>query len=217
MTSAMKEIGGNPGGSGPPRSIDAKTVQSLRQATGAGLMDCKRALVEAQGDPERAGELLRKWGIARSEKREGRSATEGRIGSYVHHDGRQAALVELRCETDFVARTAEFKGLLADLCLHVVGTHVTPVGVRREDVPADLVERERRILSDTDDLRNKPDSIRARIVDGRIDKFYAERVLLEQPFVKDPEKTVETVVREVSARLGEKIEVARFLHMRLGV
>lgn len=197
-------------------TVDAKTVQSLRLETGAGFMDCKRALQETKGDLEKAREFLRKKGLADAEKRSAKAAEEGRVASYVHHDGKKAALVEVRCQTDFVARNEAFQELLDDLCLHVVGSQPRAIAVRREEIPAEIIEKERAILLESEQVLKKPEAIRGKIVEGQVDKFIKERVLLEQPFVKNPDMTVDERVKAASAKLGENIQVARFIYMELG-
>lgn len=194
--------------------IGAKEVSALRARTGAGMMECKRALEEAGGDVEKAVELLRRRGIAKTEKRAGRAASEGLIEAYVHFNGKVAVLVELNCETDFVARTEDFKRLVKDLALHIASAQ--PIAVRIEDVPGEVLERERRIYAAQVAEEKKPDHVKAKIVAGRLKKFYEERVLLEQKFVKDDSKTVGELVKEVAAKTGENILVRRFARFELG-
>src|SRR5215211_6466579 len=170
------------------RTISPKDVSELRVRTGAGMMDCKRALEESSGDMEKASEILRKKGIAKAEKRTGKSASQGVVVSYIHHNAQVGVLLELNCETDFVARTDEFQQLARDLALHVASAD--PIGVNPEDVPAELLERERRIAEEQVAQEGKPENIRAKIVDGKLKKFVAERTLLGQPFVKDEAQTV---------------------------
>ncbi len=195
-------------------TISPKDVGELRTRTGAGMMDCKRALEEAGGDMEKAGEILRKKGIAKAEKRAGKSASEGIVVSYIHHNGQVGALVELNCETDFVARTEDFQQLARDIALHVASAD--PIGVNPEDVPADLLERERRIAEDQVAQEGKPENIRAKIVDGKLKKFVAERSLTEQLFVKDDKRTVGQLVKEASGKLGETIAGRRFARFKIG-
>ena len=194
--------------------IAAKEVKRLRDATGAGMMDCKRALSETAGDFERAVDLLRAKGAAQVAKRAGKATNEGAIGSYVHFDNRTAAIVELNCETDFVANTSEFKNLAKDIALHVAS--MAPLAVSPKDIPAEVVERERTVNEERVRAEGKPDHIAPRIVAGRLNKFFAENSLLAQPFVKNPDKTVEELVQEASAKIGEKIGVARFARIRVG-
>ena len=195
-------------------TISPKEVSELRARTGAGMMDCKRALEEAGGDMDKAAELLRKKGIAKAEKRAGRDASQGVVVSYIHHNQQVGVLVELNCETDFVARTEEFLGLAREIALHVASAD--PIGVNPEDVPAELLERERRIAEEQVAQEGKPESIRAKIVDGKLRKFVAERTLTEQPFVRDDKKTVGQLIKEVSAKVGEAVTVRRFARFRIG-
>jgi elongation factor Ts len=195
-------------------TISPKDVSELRARTGAGMMDCKRALEEGGGDMEKASEILRKKGIAKAEKRTGKSASQGIIVSYLHHNGQVGVLVELNCETDFVARTEEFQQLARDIALHVASAD--PIGVAPEDIPAELLERERRIAEEQVAQEGKPESIRAKIVEGKLKKFVAERTLTEQIYVKDDKKTVGQLVKEASGKLGEAISVRRFARFRVG-
>ena len=194
-------------------TITAEQVRQLREMTGAGMMDCKKALAEASGDVQKAVEVLRKHGIARAEKRADRAASQGVIESYVH-DGRIGVLVELNCETDFVARTDDFKRLARDLALQVAAAGAEYV--RREDVPATRVDKEREIYAAQLANEGKPAAIVARIVDGKLGKFYSEVCLLEQPFIKDDKVVVGDLVKETSARTGENVVVRRFARFRLG-
>jgi len=196
------------------KPIDAKQVAQLRARTGAGMMDCKRALEEAHGDMAKAGELLRVKYAARADKRADRAAAEGVIEVYLHFNGRVAAMVELNCETDFVANTPEFRQLAKDLALHV--TSARPIAVRVEEIPADVVERERRIYAAQVAEEKKPEAVRAKIVEGKLRKFYEEHVLLEQTFVKDDKVKVGDLVKALSGKTGEKIEVRRFARFELG-
>lgn len=196
--------------------ITAKAVSALRTKTGAGMMDCKKALVESGGDEEKAYEYLRKKGLKSAEKRAERDTAEGRVYSYIHHNQRVGVMVEIACETDFVARGDEFESLCSDLCMHVAATVPSPVAVEAADVPSDLVEEERRILLDSEDMQGKPDEIKEKIVGGRIDKFIKERALLEQEFVKDPSITVADRVTAAIAKMGENIKVNRFARFELG-
>jgi elongation factor Ts len=195
-------------------TISPKDVSELRARTGAGMMDCKRALEEGGGDMEKASEILRKKGIAKAEKRTGKSASQGIIVSYLHHNGQVGVLVELNCETDFVARTEEFQQLARDIALHVASAD--PIGVTPEDIPAELLERERRIAEDQVAQEGKPENIRPKIVEGKLKKFVAERTLTEQLYVKDDKKTVGQLVKEASGRLGETIAVRRFARFKVG-
>ena len=195
-------------------TINAKDVSALRGRTGAGMMDCKKALQETSGDMDKAVDLLRKKGIAKAEKRSGRAAQEGAIGSYLHFNGKVAVLVEVNCETDFVARTDEFQALVKDLALHIASAK--PVAVTEEDVPAELVERERAIFEAQVAESGKPEHVRGKIVDGKMKKFYQEIVLLDQTFVKDDKKSMGDLVKQVSGKLGENLIVRRFVRYELG-
>jgi elongation factor Ts len=194
--------------------IPAKLVAELRARTGAGMMDCKKALEETGGDLEKAVDVLRKKGAAKADKRAGRDASEGVIGSYVHHDGKLGVLVELNCETDFVARTEDFKALARDLAVHIAATN--PLAVRIEDLPAETVARERQVYEAQVAEQKKPENIRAKIVDGMMKKFYEETVLLEQKFVKDDKRLVGDLVKDLSAKTGEKVAVRRFARLKVG-
>jgi elongation factor Ts len=194
--------------------ISAKDVKELRDRTGAGMMECKGALTEAGGDMERAIDLLRAKGAAKAAKRAERETKEGAVGSYIHMGGRIGVLVEVGCETDFVARNQDFQTLVREIAMHIAAA--SPVAVRREDFPAELVERERAVYLEQTKESGKPEQIWNRIVDGKLEKFYAEQALLEQPFVKNPDITVGQLVTDASARTGEKIEVRRFARFALG-
>jgi elongation factor Ts len=178
------------------------------------MMDCKRALEEAGGDMDKASEILRKKGIAKAEKRSGRTASQGLVVSYIHHNHQVGVLLELNCETDFVARNEAFGHLAREIAQHVAAAD--PIGVNPEDVPTDLVERERRIAEEQVAAEKKPEPIRAKIVDGKIKKFVAERTLLEQPFVKNDKITVGDLIKEASGKLGETISVRRFARFQVG-
>jgi elongation factor Ts len=195
-------------------TISPKDVSELRARTGAGMMDCKRALEESAGDMERAAELLRKKGISKAEKRVGKSASQGVIVSYIHHNGQVGAMVELNCETDFVARTDDFQQLAREIALHVASAD--PIGVNPEDIPEELLARERRIAEEQVAQEGKPENIRAKIVEGKLKKFVAERTLTEQLYVKDDKKTVGQLVKEASGKLGEAIAVRRFARFKIG-
>jgi elongation factor Ts len=196
------------------REIPAKLVAELRARTGAGMMDCKKALEETGGDLDKAVDELRKKGIAKADKRAERVASEGLIGHYVHHDGKVGVLVELNCETDFVARTEDFKTLARELAIHIAASR--PLAVRVEDLPPETVARERQVYEAQVTEQKKPENIRAKIVDGMMKKFYEENVLLEQKFVKDDKRTVGELVNELSAKTGEKIDVRRFARLKVG-
>ncbi len=196
------------------KEITPKMIAELRTRTAAGMMDCKRALEEAGGDLEKAVDLLRQKGAAKADKRAGRAASEGLIDAYVHFNGKIGVLVELNCETDFVARTADFKSLARDLALHIASAK--PLAVRIEDLPAEVVEREKRIYEAQVAEEKKPDHVKAKIVEGRLKKFYEENVLLEQKFIRDDSKTVGEMVKQVAAKTGENVSVRRFARFELG-
>ena len=196
------------------KEIPAKLVAELRAKTGAGMMDCKKALEEAGGDMAKAEEILRVKYAGKAEKRAARAAGEGLIESYVHFNGKVGVLVELNCETDFVARTDDFKQLAKDVSLQIASAR--PIAVRIEDLPPEVVERERRIFEAQVAEQKKPEAIRAKIVDGMLHKFYAETVLLEQKFIKDDTKTVGDLVAALGAKTGEKVQVRRFTRFELG-
>ena len=196
------------------KKITASDVKKLRDMTGAGMMDCKRALTETEGDLEKAIDLMRAKGAAKAAKRAEKSANEGTIGSYVHFDSRTAVIVELNCETDFVANTDDFKALAKDLALHVAS--MAPMAVSHDEIPAEVIERERAVYVEQVKEEGKPDHIADKIVEGKLNKFFKQNTLLAQPFVKDSDKTIEELITEVSARTGEKIEVARFCRMKVG-
>jgi elongation factor Ts len=197
-------------------NISARAVKELRDRTGAGMMECKNALREANGEMEAAIDLLRARGAAKAAKRAGREATEGVIGSYVHLGGKIGVLVEVACETDFVAKNEAFQKLARELAMHIAAA--SPVAVSREDVPEEVVERERGVFSEQMKDSDKPEAIREKIIAGKLEKFYAEAALLEQPFLIDPEskQTVGERVTAVSGQTGEKIEVRRFVRYALG-
>jgi elongation factor Ts len=195
-------------------SVSAKMVKELRDRTGAGMMDCKRALQETEGDIERAIDILRSKGAAKAAKRGSKATNEGVIGTYLHHNGKIAVLVELNCETDFVANTDDFRDLARDLAMHVASS--SPVAVSPEGIPEAEIEREKGVYLEQVRAEGKPENIHEKIVEGKLKKWFKDVALLEQPFVKDTEKSVGQVVTEVSAKTGEKIEVARFVRFRVG-
>ncbi len=198
--------------------ITATAVKQLREKTGAGMMECKNALVESGGDEEKAINILRERGLASAKKREGRIAAEGIVGSYIHMGGKVGVLVELNCETDFVARGEEFTQLVKDIAMHVAAAE--PRYVSREEVPQDVLEKEREIARaqarNDPKNANKPEQVIEKIVDGRLNKFYEETVLNDQPFVKDPAKTVAELVTEKIAKTGERIAIRRFTRYKMG-
>ena len=198
--------------------VTAGAVKQLREKTGAGMMECKNALVEAEGNEERAIEILRKRGLASARKKEGRIAAEGIVGSYIHMGGKVGVLVEINCETDFVARGQEFQQLVKDIAMHIAAAE--PRYVSQADVPADALDKEREIAlaqaRNDPKNANKPDQVIEKIVEGRLHKYYEETVLLSQPFVKDPAKTVGEIVTEKVAKTGEKITIRRFTRYKMG-
>lgn len=196
------------------KEISAKMVAELRAKTGAGMMDCKKALEESGGDMAKAEDLLRVKYAARAEKRADRAAGQGVIEIYLHFNGKVATMVELNSETDFVANTAEFRQLAKDIALHV--TSAKPIAVRIEDVPADVVEREKRVYIAQVAEEKKPEPVKQKIVEGKLKKFFQENVLLEQPFVKDDKVTVGELVKALSGKTGEKVEIRRFARFELG-
>jgi len=195
-------------------SVTAEQVKQLRDMTGAGMMECKKALVDAAGDVEQAIDALRKSGIARAEKRSGREASEGLVEAYIHPGNRVGVLIEVNCETDFVARTDEFKALVTDLAMQVAAAGAQYV--RREEVPEERLTKEREILAAQVGDAKKPPEIVAKIVEGRLGKFYSEVVLYDQPFIKDDKRTVGELIQETAARTGENIVVRRFSRYLLG-
>jgi len=196
--------------------ITAAMVKDLRAMTGAGPLDCKKALEETGGDLQKAAELLREKGIAKAQKKlgKGRSMNEGVVEVYQHFNKRIAVIVEVNCETDFVANTEQFKTFAKDIALHI--SSMRPQYVRREDIPASVLDYERGMLMRAEDLEGKPDNIKERIVEGRIDKFFKEVVLLEQEFLKDDSKTIAQLLEETVAEVGESIQISRFACYALG-
>jgi elongation factor Ts len=194
--------------------ISAEQVKALRQATGAGMMDCKRALQESRGDVAKATEWLRQKGLDSAKKRAGRSAGEGVIDSYIHFNGRVGVLVEVNCETDFVANTTEFRQLARDVALHVASAR--PRWLTRDDVPQEVLDAERRVYEGQAREKGKPDNLVERMVTGKLEGFFKENVLVDQPFVKDTDKSVGELVEEASGKLGEKVAVRRFARFQLG-
>ncbi|MBS1985093.1 MAG: translation elongation factor Ts [Bdellovibrionales bacterium] len=195
-------------------AITAEKVNELRQKTGAGMMDCKKALTEVNGDMEKAVDALRKRGLAAAAKKSGRVASEGVVSSYIHAGGSVGVLVEVNCETDFVAKTDHFLALVKDICLHIAAQK--PQYVSIEEVPADLVAREKEIAIDQAKSSGKPAAVLEKIADGKIQKFYQDICLMEQGFVKDPDKAVKTLLTEAIAKIGENIKVRRFVRYELG-
>ena len=195
-------------------AITADMVKKLRQQTGAGMMDCKKALIETNGDFEKAVTNLREKGIAVAMKRESRTASQGVIGSYIHTGSQIGVLVELNCETTFVAKTDEFQALARDLAMHISWSK--PRYMKREDVPEDALEKEREVHRQWAIKEGKPENVIDRIVEGRMKEFYSQACLLEQPFIKDEEQTIQDLINGVVAKLGEKIAVARFIRFHVG-
>lgn len=194
--------------------VTAALVKDLRERTGAGMMECKKALVEAKGDIGDAEVLLRKWGIASAGKKSSRATKQGLIGTYIHHGGQLGVLVEVNCESDFVARTDDFKELVHDLAMHIAAAD--PRFIRKEDVTADVLEKEKDIARARALGEGKPEKVLDKIVEGRLQKFYEEVCLLEQPFVKEATLTIGQLVKTKIAKLGENIGVARFVRFKVG-
>ena len=195
-------------------SISAAQVKELRERSGAGMMDCKKALEEAEGDVDRALSVLRERGISKAAKKAGRETKEGLIGTYVHPGDKLAVMVEIACETDFVARTDDFKELTHNLAMHIAAAN--PLVVRREELPEDEIAKEREIYRTQALNEGKPEKVVDRIVDGKLEKYFSEVCLLEQPYVKDGDKTINDVMNDAIATLGENMSVRRFVRFRLG-
>jgi elongation factor Ts len=195
--------------------ITAAMVKALRDATGAGMMDCKRALQESEGDVERATEILREKGLASAAKRAGRTAEQGLVESYIHFNNTVGAMVEVNCETDFVANTDEFRAFVKDLALHVASP-AAPRWLARDDVPPDVLEGERRVAEAQAKEAGKPEAVIEKIVDGKIEAFLKDNVLLDQPFVKDDATTIQQLADELGAKTGEKVVIRRFVRYKLG-
>lgn len=194
--------------------ISAELVKKLREKTGAGMMDCKRALEKSEGDLDKATDILREQGVASAAKRSGRVANEGIIYSYIHPGDRLGVLLELNCETDFVARTDEFKGLAKDISMQIAATN--PLVLSRNDLKEDLIQKEKDIYQAQAKSQDKPEKIIDRIVEGKLEKYFQEVCLLEQPFIRDENKTVQELITETVAKLGENITVKRFARFRVG-
>jgi elongation factor Ts len=192
--------------------ISAALVKTLRDQTGAGMMECKAALKEANGDLEAATTILRKRGLAQATKKAGRSTNEGMIGSYIHTGGKIGVLVEVNCETDFVARTDAFQSLAREIAMHIAAA--SPQYVRREDIPADVLEREREIYREQ--VKGKPANVVDKIVEGKLGSFYEQVCLLDQPSIRDPKVKVGEVVKDAIAKMGENIAIPRFVRFKLG-
>jgi elongation factor Ts len=194
--------------------ISAALVKQLRDATGAGMMECKAALIEAKGNLEEATTILRKRGLATATKKAGRSTNEGLIGSYIHMGGKIGVLVEVNCESDFVARTDDFQSLAREIAMHIAAAN--PQYVRREDVPPDMLDRERAVYRGQMEGQNKPAAVIDKIVEGKLNSFYEQVCLLEQPSIRDPKLTVGQIVQAAIAKMGENISVPRFVRFKLG-
>ena len=193
-------------------AIEASSVRELRDRTSAGFLDCKNALEEANGDFEKAGEILRKKGLAKAMKKGSRGTPEGRVGSYIHTNGKIGVLIEVNCETDFVAKNDVFADLVKDLCMQVAATD--PTAVSRETVPQDIIDKERKAYSE--EFKDKPDNVRDKIIDGKMESFYKEVCLINQPFVKDNDQTIEDLLKKAIAKLGENIKINRFARFAIG-
>jgi elongation factor Ts len=194
--------------------ITAEQVKQLRDKTGAGMMECKAALTEAGGDQEKAVDILRKKGLASAAKRAGRATSNGVVGSYIHMGGKVGVLVEVNCETDFVARTDDFQGLVKELALHIAAAD--PRYVRRDEVPADVLEKEKEIYRAQFADSGKPPAVVEKIVEGKLGSFYSQIVLIDQPSVRDPNVTVSQLIAQASAKTGENITVSRFARFKVG-
>jgi elongation factor Ts len=194
--------------------MSAEAVRELRERSGAGMLDCKKALDEARGDKEEALVILRKKGLATAAKKAGRTASQGVVGSYIHAGGKIGVLVEVNCETDFVARTDDFQNLVKDISMQIAAA--TPRFVRREEVPSEVLEAERQIYRAQAATTGKPAPVIEKIVDGKIEKFFADSCLLEQPFVRDPDRSIGQLLTDAVAKMGENIVVRRFARFQLG-
>ncbi|MEX0893946.1 MAG: translation elongation factor Ts [Gemmatimonadota bacterium] len=195
-------------------AISAAQVKELRDRTGAGMMECKKALAETDGDMEAAIDLLRARGASKAAKRAGKETSEGAVGSYIHMNGTIGVLVEVNCETDFVARTDDFQGLVRDLAMHIAAS--APLAVSAEEIDAGLVARERGVYLEQVKQEGKPENMHEKIVDGKLKRFFKDNTLLDQPFVKNPDQTVGKLVEDISAKTGERIVVRRFTRYALG-
>jgi elongation factor Ts len=194
--------------------ISIQSVKELREKTGVGIMDCKNALREAGGDNNKAIDILRKKGIAKSQKREGRIASEGQIQSYVHMGGKIGVLVEVNCETDFSAKTEDFTNFSKNLAMHIAATN--PIAISPEDLSLEIVEKEKEIYSDQALQSGKPEKVVEKIVEGKLKKFFSEACLLNQAYVKDPDITIQGLLNELKAKTGENIIIKRFIRFKLG-
>lgn len=195
-------------------SVDAKLVKDLRERTGAGMMDCKKALVESKGDLDSAVDFLRKAGIAKAEKKSVRDANEGLIISYIHHGSKLGVLLDIGCETDFVAKTEGFEELANNIAMQIAATN--PIAISKEDLSSDLIDKEKDIYTEQAKSTGKPDNVVKKIVDGKIEKFVEENCLINQSFIKDPDVKIGQLVQEAIAKLGENITINRFVRFALG-
>ena len=195
-------------------SIDAKTVVELRKMTGAGMMDAKKALEECGGDLQKAADELRKKGVAKAAKRADRETSEGRVYAYIHSNNKVGAIVKVTCETDFVARNEDYEAFCHDLAMHIVAAD--PQYMKREDVPVDVVAKEKELFAEEMKNENKPEDVIEKIVEGKMNKFYSENCLMEQPFIKDEEKTIEQLLQEKIATIGENVQIAEFSKLTIG-
>jgi elongation factor Ts len=193
-------------------AIEASSVRELRDRTSAGVLDCKNALEEANGDFEKAGEILRKKGLAKAMKKGSRGTPEGRVDSYIHTNGKLGVLIEVNCETDFVARNDVFESLVKDLCMHIAATD--PMAVSRETVPQEMIDREKKAYNE--EFKDKPDNVRDKIIDGKMESFYKEVCLINQPFVKDNDQTIENLLNNAITKLGENVKISRFARFAIG-
>lgn len=191
---------------------DISSVTKLREETGAGILECKNALDEVKGDFQKALEIIKKKGVAKAAKKDQRTTAEGRIGSYIHTNGKLGVLVEVNCETDFVARNETFQQFLKDICMQVAAAK--PIAVKREDIPAHVVEEQKKIF--LEEAKGKPENIAEKITTGKMDSFYKERCLLEQPFIKDNAKTIQDLLIANIAKIGENIKINRFIRFEVG-
>jgi elongation factor Ts len=192
----------------------ASAVKELREISGAGMMDCKRALDEAGNDIKKAMDVLRKSGVAKAQKKAGRSASDGMVLPYIHPGSKLGVLIEVNCETDFVAKTDDFQNMVRDIAMHIAASG--PISVHKEDVSPEILASEKEIYADQARKSGKPENIIEKMIEGRISKFYQENVLMEQAFVKDPSLTINDVITEMVAKLGENIVIARFVRFQLG-
>ena len=196
------------------KQISATKVKQLREKTGAGMMDCKQALVECDADVDKAIDFLRKKGLATAQKRAGRAMTEGTVQSYIHMGGKLGVLVEVNCETDFVAKNEDFLEFAKNIAMHIAASN--PLGIRPEDIPEEIVNREKEIYQAQALEMGKPENVVAKIVEGKMDKFYKDNCLLNQPYVRDPELSVGDLLNELIAKIGENISIRRFVRFQTG-